>query len=298
MARRWCIYPVHACQVSWRATTESRRLSSVSSTLSLECRPGFVAGFPRTSPSRITALRSRARPVMSRHFHLICSSYLTRFRRADRVSGAQHILRQRLVARHRRPARTLIYDRHSGRRELSSARVGSLEIWHGSLVFMTRFSLLWPPFGGGWNEPGGCVRARANVLQQCFVTICFLVPTWLWITSRAGANCRREVAESLHIRVPVKMPTLVVKISSRELLTPGETFHGGRTTDEFRVLQVSRHLDTPSNGKWFSRANGCENSKREAARVTRVYLPEFVSSQSQYNVSHPGVLHFPSPAIR
>lgn len=157
IARRWCIYTVHACQVSWHARTRSRRLLSVSSTLS-RVSSTVCRGFHTREPFTDHRARFSSR-VVSRHFRLICLSYLTPFRRASRIS-AQHILRQRLVARHHRLARTLIYDRHSGRCEQSSAWVGPLEIWHGSHVFTTRFSLLRPCRSktGGGREGYECAR--------------------------------------------------------------------------------------------------------------------------------------------
>lgn len=88
----------------------------------------------QASPSRFTAPRTPSR-VVSR------SSYLTRFRSVSRVTGAQHPLGQRLVARQHRRARIVIYDRYGGSREPGSGRT-ALEIWHGQHVFTTRFPLL------------------------------------------------------------------------------------------------------------------------------------------------------------
>jgi hypothetical protein len=115
----------------------SSTLSGVSSRV---CR-GFLARvYTRTLHGSPRPLLSG--PVVSRHFHLTCSFYLTHFRRMDHVSGAQHFLRQRLVGRHHLDARILIYDHHNSRRKLSFGRTAPLEIWHSSHVFTTRFSLL------------------------------------------------------------------------------------------------------------------------------------------------------------
>lgn len=92
--------------------------------------------------ARRRALHGSSRREMRRVILILCSSYLTRFRRASRVSGAQHLFGQRLIARQPLFARTLIYDRHNGRCELSPGRSELLQIWHSSHVFTTRFSLL------------------------------------------------------------------------------------------------------------------------------------------------------------